>query len=796
MKKIFSFLLLGLLLSIGNAWAAFEKATSIAVGDQVVLVVEKSTTLKELSSISTTSTKYGIGTAYTETPAGTMLFDVVEGKTVGTFAFKNGNNYLYWGSGNSLATDATLSANSSWTVSFNGTTATITNAQQATRVIWWNATSPRFACYENKSDGASYYSVQLYKKITTGVPDPTFSPAAGTYSSAQSVTLACENDGAIIYYTTDGTEPTNASTPYTGAIAISATTTIKAIAYVGENASTVAHAEYRIITVEHAGTVQDPYTVADARNAIDLGTGLTGVYATGIVTEIVDDYSTQFSNITFDIIDEGGSDVLRAYRCGGAEAANVEVGDTVVVSGTLVNYNSVYEFSQGCQIVSLKHPVAPAVPSIDVEETSINATAEETDGTINVTYNNITEVNADIYWCDSEGAAVDASVYESWLLAEINPSTKNLDYEIGANTGAARTAYMKVYALGDQAQDVYSEIITISQAEYVEPTPASTALVAWDLTTNIFSFPEGSNNKTVTATDYTYGDFTVNVAGSTGEGYYWHTDGYLLLGKNGATFTFPAFDFNVSKIKIYGRSLASGKVTFNMFVGADAVSTAVTSSKEDHEFEIAANKQDAGTIYTLKVTNSNNCQIVKIEVFGYYELTLGTNGYSTYAADFSYEVDGANAYKAKYQNGAIVLTQVNVIEAGEGIVLKGANAGDVVTITPSNATADDFSDNDLVGVLAPTQAEATWYVLATNLDGDGLTKFHKCENVTIPANKAFIEIVENPSNAPIRIIEAGNNATDIQNIEGAEKAVKFIENGKLYIQKNGVVYDATGAKVK
>ena len=431
-------------------------------------------------------------------------------------------------------------------------------------------------------------------------------------------------------------------------------------------------------------------------------------------------------------------------------------------------------------------------PSITVSTNSIEAPAAGADGTINVTYNNITDVAAEVYFCNAAGT--EAATYD-WVDADINASN-NVEYLIEANTGAARTAYMKVYALDDATNDVYSEIITISQAEYVEPAPASTALVTWDMSTNIFTFPEGSGNKTVTATDYTYGGYTVNVAGSTGDGYYWHTDGYLLLGKNGATFTFPAFDFNVSKIKIYGRSAASGKVTFNMFVGADAVSTAVTSSKEDHEFEIAADKQGAGTIYTLKVTNANNCQIVKIEVFGYYELTLGANGYSTYAADFSYEVDGANAYKAKYQNGAIVLTQVNVIEAGEGIVLKGANAGDVVTITPSNATADDFSDNELVGVLTPTLAQANWYVLATDLDHDGLTKFHACQaGIEIPANKAYMVIGE--ATAPsIRIIEAENNATNIQNLEGSEKAVKFIENGKLYIKKNGVIYNAVGAVVR
>ncbi len=126
---------------------------------------------------------------------------------------------------------------------------------------------------QEQSDYAGYYSYNTTKTLTQDLPKatfnyiagtaqeqvamPTFSPEAGTYTSAQTVTITTATDGATIYYTTDGSTPTTSSTQYAGAITVSETTTIRAIAVKADMAdSEVASATYTIeIPVDYAVTV-------------------------------------------------------------------------------------------------------------------------------------------------------------------------------------------------------------------------------------------------------------------------------------------------------------------------------------------------------------------------------------------------------------------------------------------------------------------------------------------------------------------------------------------------------------
>jgi len=89
----------------------------------------------------------------------------------------------------------------------------------------------------------------VVRKVTFPGPaaTPMFSLNAGTYNGSQTVTIADATQGATIYYTSDGSTPTTASTVYSGAITVSATETLQAIAAAtGYTESAAASAQYTI----------------------------------------------------------------------------------------------------------------------------------------------------------------------------------------------------------------------------------------------------------------------------------------------------------------------------------------------------------------------------------------------------------------------------------------------------------------------------------------------------------------------------------------------------------------------
>ena len=110
-------------------------------------------------------------------------------------------------------------------------------------------------------------SVEYYYEPSTeetAVSVPTFSVPEGTFYSPINVELSCSTTDAEIYYTLDGTTPSSTSEKYTTAIAISETTTVKAIAIKdGLTDSEVASATYT------KGEIVTSYDIDFEKNALE-----------------------------------------------------------------------------------------------------------------------------------------------------------------------------------------------------------------------------------------------------------------------------------------------------------------------------------------------------------------------------------------------------------------------------------------------------------------------------------------------------------------------------------------------
>ncbi len=184
------------------------------------------------------------------------------------------------------------------------------------------------------------------------------------------------------------------------------------------------------------------------------------------------------------------------------------------------------------------------------------------------------------------------------------PTTTSPVYSTAIQVTESMT--IKAYAVKEGLED--SPVV---EATYEISAPADVVL---DFTTNdTWNFP---TEKTVTATDYSNGDYTVTVAGSEGQGFMFdNTNKNLMIGKEGSYIVLPIFNKPIVKIVCEGVSSGSGSVTFNVFVDDEAVSTAVTSCKVDQTFLIAEDNQVANVAHVIKVTNAQNVRFSKIKIY-------------------------------------------------------------------------------------------------------------------------------------------------------------------------------------
>lgn len=195
----------------------------------------------------------------------------------------------------------------------------------------------------------------LVAKEDPTVAAPVFNPDGGGFMGETDVTITCATTGSTIYYTTDETTPSKSSTPYTAAIHINATTTIKAIAYVGDESSLV---------ITKTFTLTAPMTVAEALEALDTEDPINNAAVAGIVCSVT---SISSGHATYYISDDGTDtgdklEVYNGYGLNGEAFADggIQVGDQVTVFGDLTVFQSTTkEFSAGSRLLTFNRPTIP-----------------------------------------------------------------------------------------------------------------------------------------------------------------------------------------------------------------------------------------------------------------------------------------------------------------------------------------------------------------------------------------------------------------------------------------------------
>ena len=189
-----------------------------------------------------------------------------------------------------------------------------------------------------------------YEETAPGTVDtPTFSPAAGPVERNTKVKIS-STDGATIYYTTDGSEPTTSSSVYSVAITIDAAKTIKAFAVKsGLTDSEVATAAYTIAKVATP-------TFSPAAGEVDKDTEITITCATeGATIYYTTDGSEPTASST--AYNEGAKPTIDTDKTIKAIAIKANYIDSDVSSASYTyarvkSYNLVTSVSQ---IVSGKH---------------------------------------------------------------------------------------------------------------------------------------------------------------------------------------------------------------------------------------------------------------------------------------------------------------------------------------------------------------------------------------------------------------------------------------------------------
>jgi hypothetical protein len=194
--------------AIGASYTSTLSFTPAAVGTSTATL-----TASDSNSNSGTAAVSGVGEGTVATPA----FSLAAG--------------TYTGAQTLTLTDATLGASIYYTTDGSAPGANTGTSLLYSAAISIGTSETVNAIAVDPGDTSSAVATAAYVINVAGASaTPTFSVAAGTYTTPQATAISDTTAGAVIHYTTDGSAPTATSAVYSSPIIVSATETVNAIA--------------------------------------------------------------------------------------------------------------------------------------------------------------------------------------------------------------------------------------------------------------------------------------------------------------------------------------------------------------------------------------------------------------------------------------------------------------------------------------------------------------------------------------------------------------------------------------
>lgn len=213
-----------------------------------------------------------------------------------------------------------------------------------------------------------------------------------------------------------------------------------------------------------------------------------------------------------------------------------------------------------------------------------------------------------------------------------------------------------------------------------------------------------------------------------------------------------------------------GKITYNY---GDPISTTVKYAGTKTAKILIYSGNSGINLYDIKVTPATSSD----------KVTITEAGFATFAASYpvDYSANGLEAYAVKYANGTLTYNKIDgVVPAKTAVLLSGEVKEYTLAAAGGAATT---VDTDLKVADGETKGDGNIYCLA-NKASNGVGFYQVSSSVTIPANKAYLEIAT-PTTTPAKYysIGIGGNTTGIQTIQ---------QNG---VKADGIMYSLSGQKV-